>query len=141
MGGDRPLTRIGKADGGGGVHASTTWEFTDCGNPSDVVTIKSLEVKPDPPRPGEKLTIYASGTVHELVEEGAYADVVVKLGLIKLLTRRFDVCEELSKANATLQCPIQPGEYTIEQSVDLPREIPRAKFLVQARAFTQEPER
>lgn len=28
-------------------------------------------------------------------QEGAYADVVVKLGLIKLLTKRFDVCEEL----------------------------------------------
>lgn len=41
------------------------------GNPSDVITIKSLDVKPDPPRPGEKLTIYASGTVHELVDVGA----------------------------------------------------------------------
>lgn len=27
-------------------------------------------------------------------QDGAYADVVVKLGLIKLLTKRFDVCEE-----------------------------------------------
>lgn len=30
-----------------------------------------------------------------VLQEGAYADVVVKLGLIKLLTKRFDVCEEL----------------------------------------------
>jgi hypothetical protein len=28
------------------------------------------------------------------VQEGAYADVTVKLGLIKLLQKRFDVCEE-----------------------------------------------
>jgi hypothetical protein len=27
-------------------------------------------------------------------QEGAYADVTVKLGLIKLLQKRFDVCEE-----------------------------------------------
>lgn len=29
------------------------------------------------------------------MQEGSYADVVVKLGLIKLLTKRFDICEEL----------------------------------------------
>ena len=28
------------------------------------------------------------------MQEGAYADVVVKLGRIKLLQKRFDVCEE-----------------------------------------------
>jgi hypothetical protein len=27
-------------------------------------------------------------------QEGAYADVTVKLGLVKLLQKRFDVCEE-----------------------------------------------
>jgi len=126
--------------GSDGIHTSTVWTFNDCGSPTDAVQIKSLRVDPDPPKPGEKLTIYATGTVKETIDEGAYADVVVKLGLIKLLTRRFDVCEELSKANATLQCPIKPGDYDIVQSVDLPREIPKAKFIVQARAFTQPPE-
>lgn len=29
-----------------------------------------------------------------LYQEGAYADVTVKLGLVKLLQKRFDVCEE-----------------------------------------------
>lgn len=29
------------------------------------------------------------------MQQGAYADVVVKLGLVKLLTKRFDICEEL----------------------------------------------
>lgn len=91
------------------------------------------------------------------MQEGAYADVVVKLGLIKILTKRFDVCEELRNGNATLQCPVAPGDYDIVQKVDLPAEIPKgpsasapsaalcadavisAKFLVQARAFTQAP--
>jgi len=27
-------------------------------------------------------------------QDGAYADVTVKLGLVKLLQKRFDVCEE-----------------------------------------------
>ena len=58
-------------------------------------------------------------------QEGSYADVVVKLGLIKLLTKRFDICEELRNGNATLQCPVKPGDYDITQTVDLPPEIPK----------------
>jgi hypothetical protein len=73
-------------------------------------------------------------------QDGAYADVTVKLGLVKLLHKRFDICEELSKADAELQCPVEPGQYTITQTVELPREIPRAKFVVQTRAFTVEDE-
>lgn len=29
-----------------------------------------------------------------LIQEGAYADVTVKLGLVKLLTKTFDICDE-----------------------------------------------
>lgn len=29
-----------------------------------------------------------------LLQEGAYADVEVKLGLVKILEKEFDVCEE-----------------------------------------------
>ncbi|ORY78070.1 ML domain-domain-containing protein [Leucosporidium creatinivorum] len=130
------LSQVGTNDGG--VHTATRWDWVDCGEPTDVIQIKSLEISPDPPVPGKNLTIKASGTVSDLIAEGAYADVVVKLGLIKLLTKRFDVCEELDNANSTLQCPIKPDEYTIEETVALPAEIPRAKFQVSARVFTQE---
>jgi len=33
------------------------------------------------------------------VQDGAYADVTVKLGLIKLLKKEFDLCEEASVAS------------------------------------------
>lgn len=61
---------------------------------------------------------------HTFSQAGTYADVVVKLGLIKLLTRRFDVCEEAKKNDAEIQCPVEAGEYKITQTVALPREIP-----------------
>lgn len=57
-------------------------------------TIESITVSPDPPEPGKNLTVTVEATANEVVEEGAYADVTVKLGLIKLLQKRFDVCEE-----------------------------------------------
>ncbi|GAA5999493.1 sterol transporter [Rhodotorula paludigena] len=122
----------------GRVGAMTQWGWYDCGEPGDALEIESIKVSPDPPKPGHKLSIEASGKVHNLIDQGTYADVTVKLGLIKLLTKRFDVCEELDNANATLSCPISPDSYTIKQQVDLPAEIPRAKFQVQARVFTQE---
>lgn len=57
-------------------------------------------------------------------QQGSFADVVVKLGLIKLLTRRFDVCEEAERNGAELRCPVAEGDYTITQTVALPKEIP-----------------
>lgn len=38
------------------------------GEPGDAVTIKSVKVSPDPPRPGQNLTIYAEGTVNNDIE-------------------------------------------------------------------------
>lgn len=137
------VARFGEADtpiSNGQVRAASGWQFIDCGEPDDALEIKSLRVEPDPPQPGKKMTIYAEGTAHRRIEKGAYADVIVKLGLIKLLTKRFDICEELKNANASMTCPIEKGEHTIIQSVDLPAEIPKAKFTVNAQAWTQPPE-
>lgn len=76
-----------------------------------------------------------------MTQNGAYADVTVKLGLIKLLQKSFDLCQEAygsslvsfflpdllerQNSNATVQCPVEPGTYVVEQSVTLPKEIPR----------------
>lgn len=38
------------------------------GLPTDLVTIKSLTVSPDPPQPGKNLTVTVSGTVHQTIE-------------------------------------------------------------------------
>ena len=78
-------------------------------------------------------------------QEGAYADVTVKLGLIKLLHKQFDVCEEAyvyigdirqlylliiedsRNANASVRCPVEKGYYEVEQMVTLPKEIPQGE--------------
>lgn len=119
----------------GEMRTMDSWRYVDCGSASDVIQLKSLTVKPDPPRPGETLEITAKADVLETIKDGAYADVVVKLGLIKLLQKQFDVCEEAVNANATVQCPVAPGSYEVVQSVELPKEIPHAKFQVQLRGF------
>lgn len=62
----------------------------------------------------------------------------MQLGLIKLLTRSFDLCDnEFVK----LKCPVPKGpvSWTTETAV-LPREVPRAKFRFMAVGMTVEDE-
>jgi len=119
-----------------GVHTMEGWDYKNCGLPEDAMNIESITVSPDPPQPGQDLTVNVVGSATRRIEEGAYADVTVKLGLIKLLSKRFDVCEEARSANVSIQCPVEEGKYTVSQTVALPKEIPRAKFVVQVRGYT-----
>ncbi|KAF8560427.1 hypothetical protein OG21DRAFT_69945 [Imleria badia] len=117
------------------VRVFNGWSYVDCGQSSDLIQINSIKVSPDPPQPGQDLTVTVSGSAVDTIEEGAYADVTVKLGLIKLLTKRFDVCEEARNANASIKCPVEKGDHVISHTVALPREIPQAKFVVNVRGF------
>ncbi|KAG8688405.1 Phosphatidylglycerol/phosphatidylinositol transfer protein [Ceratobasidium sp. 394] len=118
------------------ISVTNDWSWVDCGLEGDAVKIKSIEVSPDPPKPGKDLTVTVAGRVDTQIEEGAYADVVVKLGLIKLLQKRFDICEEARSNNISVQCPIEKGDYNVTHTVSLPREISPAKFTVSVRAYT-----
>lgn len=76
---------------------------------------------------GAELVITASGIVHEKIEEGAYVNIEVKYGLIRLLKTQADLCEQVK--NVDLECPIEKGTLTLTKSVDLPKEIPPVSFL------------
>nr|ODN79195.1 phosphatidylglycerol/phosphatidylinositol transfer protein [Cryptococcus depauperatus CBS 7841] len=133
-GGKSPtLSRVVEVDQ---VKTMASWSYTDCGLASDVIQLKSIKVRPDPPVPGKNLTVNVEADVLETIEEGAWADVTVKLGLIKLFQKRFDLCEEALNNNASVQCPVHPGPYKVEQTVALPKEIPKAKFSVQIQGYT-----
>ncbi|KAG5654096.1 Phosphatidylglycerol/phosphatidylinositol transfer protein [Sphagnurus paluster] len=120
-----PVAQQVAMQSGDAPHTTDKWSYINCGLDTDSIQIKSIEVSPDPPQPGKDLTVKVTGTAIQTIEEGAYADVTVKLGLIKLINKRFDVCEEARNANASVQCPVEKGEYVVEHTVALPREIPR----------------
>lgn len=50
--------------------------------------------------------------------------------MIKLLQKKFDVCEEARNANTTVSCPVEPGPYEIVQTVALPKEIPKGESCI-----------
>ncbi|KAI5463157.1 ML domain-containing protein [Mariannaea sp. PMI_226] len=100
----------------------------------DVVWIERVDLAPNPPQPGQELLIKASGTVKQTIEKGAYVKIIVKYGLIQLLSTTADLCDEIT--NVDLECPIKDGLLQIVKSVDIPREIPPGTYTVQADAFT-----
>lgn len=76
---------------------------------------------------GTALVIKASGIVAETIEEGAYVALQVKYGLIRLISTKADLCEQVK--NVDKECPIEAGSLIFEKSVDLPREIPNVRTL------------
>ncbi|CAD6911625.1 unnamed protein product [Tilletia controversa] len=120
--------------------AGKAWSWRNCGDPEDLVEVHTIEVSPDPPQRGKNMTIHATGKVQKRIEEGAYAEVDVKIGYIRLLHRQVDICEEARRNDAEVKCPIDPDEYDITQTVQLPSQIPPAKFGVHVGAFSVDDE-
>jgi len=103
---------------------------------SDILTIQKVDLAPNPPKAGTPLVIKASGLVAETIEEGAYVALQVKYGLIRLISTKADLCEQVK--NVDRECPIEAGILTFEKSVDLPKEIPNGKYTVLADVYTKD---
>lgn len=106
-----------------------------------LLDIKSVELSPNPPKKGQNLTITASGQLHQELVEGAYIDVEVRLGYIRLLYNTYDLCEQLDEHDVEdLKCPIKPGTYNLKKEVAIPAEVPPGKYVFVARAYTYDDE-
>lgn len=112
-------------------------ELCDAGS-EQLLTISSLEISPNPPQRGQNLTIVGVGALGGPVEEGAYVDVTVNYGYIKLIQQTYDLCEQLP--NVGMECPVQEGDYDLTKAVELPKQIPPGKYTVVARAYTAQDE-
>lgn len=69
--------------------------------------------------------------------------MTVKVGVIKVIEREFDLCKEAyvqrqqyrpvnsfllrRDAHADIECPVEEGEHTVVQAVELPKEIPKGE--------------
>ncbi|MGW6394256.1 ML domain-containing protein [Streptomyces sp. NPDC055103] len=124
----------------------TAWSYTNAGLPTDPLQIETITLTPDPPRAYSDTTLTIKGTALEAIEDGAYFDVTVKLGLIKVMHKRLDLFEELRGAktlNTTWTAspdpaggPIKPGDLELTIAMHLPKEIPQAKFTLNVRGYT-----
>ncbi|CAG8786050.1 36874_t:CDS:2, partial [Racocetra persica] len=113
---------------------TTTETIHDCGNADDILQLEYLKITPDPPEKGHELHISAVGYLSERVMEGSYINLIVKFGMIKLLQKRLDLCEQVEKVDKT--CPLEEGKQTLEHTVELPKEIPPGKYFVDVQVYT-----
>lgn len=113
-------------------------KFCHADRSDDLITIDEVILTPNPPQAGNTLVIEATGTVKEAIEDGAYVDLEVKYGYIRLISTRADLCKEIK--NVDLECPIEKGKVSIIKSVDLPKEIPPGRYTVQADVYSKDDE-
>jgi hypothetical protein len=108
-----------------------------CSDPKDdILKIENVDLDPNPPKPGQTLTIKAKGDFKEVVEKGAKIHLQVKYGLITLINQDADLCETLE--NVDMECPLDKGEMKLTKDVDLPKEIPPGTYSVLADVFTED---
>ncbi|GAB5586178.1 Phosphatidylglycerol/phosphatidylinositol transfer protein [Umbelopsis nana] len=96
-----------------------------CGDSNDILTIDHIDLTPDPPVKGETLNIDFKGWLSEEVVEGSTIDLIVKYGVVKLLQKRLDLCEQAKEIDR--ECPIPAGEFTFTKS---------GKYTVNAKILT-----
>lgn len=104
----------------------------------DLLKIDYVDITPNPPTPGAKLIIKASGTIMQDIDEGAYLKVEVKYGYIKLVNQIIDLCENAGQVD--MECPVKKGELVVQKEVDLPKAIPPGKYHVMADVYTKDDE-
>ncbi|ODV79890.1 uncharacterized protein CANTADRAFT_21167 [Suhomyces tanzawaensis NRRL Y-17324] len=101
-----------------------------------ILNLQKVVIDPNPPNRGQNLTFTAVGVLSQDVEDGAYVEVDVRYGFIKLVHQTFDLCEEITKVD--LECPIKKGPQTIKKTVEIPNEVPPGKYIINARAYTKD---
>jgi len=101
----------------------------------DIIKIERVDLIPNPPEPGKTLLISAVGTVKETIVEGAYILLQIKYGLIRLISTKVDLCEQIR--NVDLTCPIEKGLVVITKAVEMPKEIPPGKYSVFADVYSR----
>ncbi|RMD42890.1 hypothetical protein DV735_g2244, partial [Chaetothyriales sp. CBS 134920] len=110
-----------------------------CADPKDyLLDIDYVDLSPNPPKPGEKLTISAHGTLAKDIEPGAKVFLQVKYGLITLIKQEADLCDNIGRID--LSCPLKKGPLVLTREVDIPKQVPPGKYTVHADVNTVDEE-
>ncbi|KAI0429377.1 phosphatidylinositol transfer protein [Xylaria sp. FL1042] len=116
------------------VPGDSPLQFCESDHSQDIMHIENVDLLPNPPESGAELVIRATGTVYEPIEDGAYVKLVVKYGLIRLISTKASLCEQVE--NVDLKCPIEKGVLSITKSVEIPKEVPPGTYNVFADVYS-----
>ena len=106
---------------------------TPCGSAEDTMEIKQISFVPEIPVRGQFLNVTASGTLKETVDVGSKVNLAVKWGFVRVPVPAVDICQEFDAPESPFKCPVQPGDFAVDQGFLLPDNIPDGKFDVTVR--------
>ncbi|KAF1976370.1 hypothetical protein BU23DRAFT_566035 [Bimuria novae-zelandiae CBS 107.79] len=111
-----------------------------CADPKDYsLDIEKVDLSPNPPVPGQTLTITAKGDFSKDVEEGSKTHLIVKYNnYITLINQDADTCDTVKKVD--LECPLKKGEMKLTKDVDIPQQVPPGKYSVNAEVKSKDGE-
>ncbi|KNE54159.1 hypothetical protein AMAG_00156 [Allomyces macrogynus ATCC 38327] len=108
-----------------------------CGGDHDLFQVLSARIIPDPLVAGQNAVVEIEGFLLKPLDQGAYVEMTVKLGIIKLLGKTYDFCDE-AWLHPGLPCPIPTGHQVIRVEIDLPKEVPPSVFYIHALVYDAE---
>ncbi|KAJ3150505.1 Phosphatidylglycerol/phosphatidylinositol transfer protein [Geranomyces michiganensis] len=103
-------------------------QVKNCGKATDAFHLTSLDFVPNPPVPGQPITVHLVGSLDKAIQDGATIDATVSLGFIPLINKHFNVCETLATAN--ISCPVAVGPVDIAQTMTLPDSVPSGTYTI-----------
>jgi len=113
--------------------------LTYCKDPADYIfNIDYVNLTPNPPVPGQNLTIIAAGTSSQTIQSEAKLFVQVKLGYVTILRKEYDFCDAIDAVD--LSCPLEKGQHKISKVVQIPAAVPPGTYSVSANAWTKDHE-
>ncbi|CAH0019272.1 unnamed protein product [Clonostachys rhizophaga] len=113
-------------------------EFCNADRDQDLVQVQLLSTDPNPVKAGKQVSVKATLDIKKTVTRGSYVKVVVKYGLIQLLSTTADLCEQISSAG--MDCPVEAGKHQISFKADMPSVIPPGTYNVLADAYSEDDE-
>ncbi|CAG9945329.1 unnamed protein product [Clonostachys rosea f. rosea IK726] len=111
-------------------------EFCNANRDGDLVQVQLLSTDPNPVKAGRQVSVKATLDVEQTITDGSYVKVVIKYGLIQLISTTADLCEQVS--NAGIKCPIEAGKHQISFQADMPAVIPPGTYNVFADAYGED---
>jgi len=101
-----------------------------------ILSIDYLHLDPNPPVPGENLTVQAGGILAKTIDKnsGATVHVTVKYGFITLINKNYNLCDEAKIVDR--KCPLAKGVFNVTTEVAIPKEVPPGTYTVTADVFT-----
>lgn len=98
-----------------------------CSTSEDTFEIESVEINPDPPKKGAKLTATVIGNLKKEIGAGSKVKLQVKWNFVTLFRQTLDFCEALGNEPDLPQCPVEAGALKVTESVDIPDNAPPVK--------------